>query len=430
MESDHIYKLLAEGSIRLLSVTSIDERLSCEFSEYRLSHYPYFEAGSYSWGDNEAIYILHYEGQELRITPNVGELIRQLYLWDPPRKVWIDAVCVNQADNTEKEHQVRRMHETYFAAERVLVWLGKAENDSDLAIDGIPALNKRLRYLESKIAPDVRNFLGRNLERLGLPEATDPIWPPLNNLFRRRWFTRLWVVQEVMLARRITVLCGNRTADWETLAECAKLMNCVGLIEVLAGKEWMGNYPNGIRAICNLSTSIESQTIGDPLFFQLILYEGRFREGKEPIDRVYGFLGLASRRLRIQIPVDYSTESKKHYWKTYINWGKLSIAEDPYLTIPSHAHSEYKPLGLPSWCSNLNSSLAFSSNLRLSPGNQAGFDIRLSKNYLPMFKPGTASIHLPCFCTDRVNHVACHPSQGPSLLSFGDYTKSASETLE
>ena len=65
------------------------------------------------------------------------------------------------------------------------------------------------------------------------------------------------------------------------------------LIEVLAGKEWMGNYPNGIRAICNFSTSIESQRIGDPLFFQLILYKGRFREGKEPTDRVYGFLGLA-----------------------------------------------------------------------------------------------------------------------------------------
>ena len=116
-----------------------------------------------------------------------------------------------------------------------------------------------------------------------------------------------------MLARRITVLYGNRTADWETLAECAKLMHCVGLIELLAGKQWMGNYPNGIRTVCNLSTSIESQTVDDPLFFQLTLYDGRFREGKEPIDRVYGFLGLASRRVRIQIPVDYSTESKKQY---------------------------------------------------------------------------------------------------------------------
>ena len=153
-----------------------------------IRHYPYFEAVSYSWCDNEATCTLHYEGQELRITPNVGELIRQLYLWDPLRKIWIDAVCVNQADNTGKWHQVRRMHETYLAAERVLVWLGKAENDSDLAIDGIPALNKRPRYLESKISPDVRSLLGRNLERLGLPEATDPIWPPRNNLFRRSWF--------------------------------------------------------------------------------------------------------------------------------------------------------------------------------------------------------------------------------------------------
>ena len=62
------------------------------------------------------------------------------------------------------------MHEIYLAAERLLVWQGKVENDSGLAIDDIPALNERLRYLESKIAPDVRNLLGRNLERLGLSE--------------------------------------------------------------------------------------------------------------------------------------------------------------------------------------------------------------------------------------------------------------------
>ena len=133
-------------------------------------------------------------------------------------------------------------------------------------------------------------------------------------------------------------------------------------------------------------------------------------------------LGLPNRRLRVQIPVDYSTEGKKQYWKTYIDWGKLSIAEDLYLTMLSHAHLEYKPLGLPSWCPNLNSSLAISSNLRLSPGNQAGFGIRLSKNYLPMLKPGTASIHLPCLCTDRINHVAYHPSPGPTLLSLSAIT--------
>ena len=178
MASDYIYKPLAEGSIRFLSVTSIDERLRCEFSEHRLNQHPYFDTVSYSWGDDEATCI-HYEGQEFRITPNVGGLIRQLYLWDPLRKVWIDAVCVNQAHNTAKKHQIRPMHETNLVAERVLVWLGKTESDSDLAIDGIPALNKRLRYLESKIAPDVRNW---NLERLGLFEAIDLILPAFNKL--------------------------------------------------------------------------------------------------------------------------------------------------------------------------------------------------------------------------------------------------------
>ena len=104
-----------------------------------------------------------------------------------------------------------------------------------------------------------------------------------------------------MLARRLTVLCGNRMTSWESLAECAELMNESGLIELLAFRNWEAECLKEICAICNLFTSMKCQVLGGPLFSNLESYDGRFREVKESFDRVYGFLGLVSRRLRNQI---------------------------------------------------------------------------------------------------------------------------------
>ena len=87
----------------------------------------------------------------------------------------IDAVCINQADNGEKEHQVCRMNRIFLAAERVLVWLENTSNDSDLAIDGIPASNKKLQYINKRLSLDMGEAFAFILQRLSLPGGTDPI---------------------------------------------------------------------------------------------------------------------------------------------------------------------------------------------------------------------------------------------------------------
>lgn len=59
--------------------------------------------------------------------------------------------------------------------------------------------------------------LDRVLARLGLPEEIDLLWSALRCSLNRTWFTRLWIVQEVILVRHITVLCGSKRVEWNAL---------------------------------------------------------------------------------------------------------------------------------------------------------------------------------------------------------------------
>src|SRR6266536_3278017 len=56
------------------------------------------------------------------------------------RCLWIDALCINQADLLERNHQVRLMSRIYGEASHVIAWLGLADNDSDLAIEALKRL--------------------------------------------------------------------------------------------------------------------------------------------------------------------------------------------------------------------------------------------------------------------------------------------------
>ena len=48
---------------------------------------------------------------------------------------WTDGICINQANEKEKEDQIALMAEIYAKASRVVVWLGEAKDDSDRALE-------------------------------------------------------------------------------------------------------------------------------------------------------------------------------------------------------------------------------------------------------------------------------------------------------
>ena len=87
---------------------------------------PQYEALSYCWGTNDKSVTVRCNGALLAITSNLRTTLTN-FLTLPaqkPRVLWVDAICINQSDNVEKNHQVAMMARIYGQSQRVLIHLG------------------------------------------------------------------------------------------------------------------------------------------------------------------------------------------------------------------------------------------------------------------------------------------------------------------
>ena len=89
------------------------------------------------------------------------------------RVLWVDAVCINQNDASEKEQQIQIMAKIFALANRVVIWLGDATEDSDQALEEIRLAGGRAKF--------------SNSSSLEMPQQA------ILTLLNRPWFRRVWV---------------------------------------------------------------------------------------------------------------------------------------------------------------------------------------------------------------------------------------------
>ena len=180
------------------------------------TRYPTYEALSYHWGDGEPTeeITLNTKGKDFpdpfMVRPNLASALRQLRYRDRPRYLWIDAICINQDDNSERNVQVALMDGVYKGASEVCVWLGEEGDHSDLALSFI----SRVVILD-------------DFDRLVADRRTPHEWTALSDLMKREWFSRRWVVQEIALAKSARLYCGGSSADWSDFAVAVSLFEAV-----------------------------------------------------------------------------------------------------------------------------------------------------------------------------------------------------------
>jgi hypothetical protein len=69
------------------------------------------------------------DGCPFLIGHSLHQALQQLRQDKLDRPIWIDAICIDQADNSEKAEQVAMMRDIYKRAECVVVWLGTTVRD-------------------------------------------------------------------------------------------------------------------------------------------------------------------------------------------------------------------------------------------------------------------------------------------------------------
>jgi hypothetical protein len=179
--SHYRYSPLSPGSdnIRLLCLMPHKDEtapIQCEVFEYSLqgsskgTHL--YEALSYVWGSPETPKSISIDKHNLPITANLHASLSRLRDRSLERIIWVDFVCINQEDEKEKERQIPSMTKIYGQANRVIVYLGEAADDSDQALE------------------DVRGAAENESANSSISEKSQKA---ILKLLERPWFQRIWV---------------------------------------------------------------------------------------------------------------------------------------------------------------------------------------------------------------------------------------------
>jgi hypothetical protein len=102
-----------------------------------------FEALSYVWGNVHPACQIYLDDQKTDIRPNLNAALKQLRS-KGSHFVWVDALCINQRDIDEKNHQVPLMTSIYSKAREVILWLGEPADDSHLAMSLLSQWHSKL----------------------------------------------------------------------------------------------------------------------------------------------------------------------------------------------------------------------------------------------------------------------------------------------
>lgn len=123
---------------------TIPHEFSLQTQCHELSEDLEFDAVSYAWGTAPVSVAIKCNDAILYITPTVYEMLRHLSQSkpNPERPVWVDAICINQANAEEKAVQVPQMRQVYSLARSVVVWLRSPTNESDALINGLNEVAK------------------------------------------------------------------------------------------------------------------------------------------------------------------------------------------------------------------------------------------------------------------------------------------------
>ncbi|KAG8355395.1 hypothetical protein FVEN_g6877 [Fusarium venenatum] len=166
-----------------------------------VSSCPDYTALSYTWGDDTKLRQIYFQnGTELGIRENLWLFLRdQSMLISQPKLFWIDAICINQSNIHERNHQVNLMRQIYARAGHVNIWLGQEDDDSDIAMDFLACRAKQKLKCRGL---GYRSPWSRQEGRA------------LMHLCNRPYWRRMWIIQEIIYAKDITIWCGSKSCEW------------------------------------------------------------------------------------------------------------------------------------------------------------------------------------------------------------------------
>lgn len=142
--TEYLHEPLPEGPfIRLLELlpsASPSSPVTIEVNVYQIKEAPPYEALSYTWGDPLPTLWVQCGKMRLKVRRSLHTALLRLRSFTRRRRLWIDAICINQNSPAENNHQIPFMRRIFENAETVVVWLGEEADGSTAAISALTHL--------------------------------------------------------------------------------------------------------------------------------------------------------------------------------------------------------------------------------------------------------------------------------------------------
>jgi hypothetical protein len=335
--SHELYRPLGEGEIRVLELSSGESHAPLEGKLHVVSidfRYPtkktkwaetwtrftnhavslntrkpmWYTALSYVWGVPVFDEAIRFADKTVTISSSLAAALYRLRSTEHSVFLWIDQVCINQLDISEKQRQIPLMGLIYTNATNTVIWLGDEEGQApSLALGTMEFVYARLQMSDVEITP-------KDFARLDFPPPDHRAWRTVQQLLQRPWLSRLWVIQEAVLSRNLFVKCGDAVASWDDLAAWCYVWQICGLIQWLQkhdqhdheSTETFHNrrrLPPGGSIINSLqSDRLQNQMLSETEYLLNSLVRTRYAQAADPKDKIYGVLGIVNSNI---IP-DYS----------------------------------------------------------------------------------------------------------------------------
>jgi Heterokaryon incompatibility protein (HET) len=333
----YTYRALADGEFRYIKLHPADN-IQNPLHVTLIHSLPVdveYEAISYTWGETKLTKPLHTEDGDLKIAENLQSALKQFRLANTPRLLWADALCINQENDIEKSKQVELMGSIYKAAKTVLIWLGPLSLHTLWSMEYLQVLaGESDRFGISRPKGKSRVWVtGPQLaggQKDGVDILESAMLAHAETLYERLWFTRLWIVQESVLAQKLEIWSGEFQMDWIDFELATTLL--------VAAFGAVGGYPEVMRPILRAWKLIDIRNnyqIGlsgnyaetdTYLSFDVFANDMKFQDCKDDRDRVYGLLSISGAE-RTMIP-DYSKTVAEVYTEFAVKHGGSGMLFD------------------------------------------------------------------------------------------------------
>ncbi|EWG36100.1 hypothetical protein FVEG_00257 [Fusarium verticillioides 7600] len=374
------YRSLLRGQFRLMRLgTDLDSPVSGHLEDTVLANAPPYYAVSHAWSPGVSVKAIP-QSNQIQLSHDLAICVRRLQIFSvensglDPRvtHIWIDSICINQQDLHERSQQVAMMGRIYSQSVRTLIWLGEAQLPSihvawNLIADIYTVFRKQNPRAKALSEIPVRTYDKSAHIASGLPPLNDSQWEYIKVLTELRWFTRIWVVQEVVLSQEDPIILhGDCHYAWESLGWAVGWLRRSGYLR-------LPQIPEQLRNVDTISNLRRAQTRW-PLAALMSITQVKFTAPAQR-DKVYGVLGLAlegdASELPEELKPDYTIDTATLYQRV----ARFLLKRKHSLAVLTRARGidgtetrnrRVNDLALPSWCPDWSDFASYNEGISTS----------------------------------------------------------------